>query len=84
MKTVFGRTIFSVLLVFSLVAASCNTNENRRDVRVRESDDGTEDVRVRENFENDTASFERERTIRQNDEGDRTIREEVDVEAERD
>lgn len=84
MKTVFGRTIFSVLLVFSLVAASCNTNETRREVQIKENDDGTEDVRVREHHESDSASFDREKTIRQNSEGDKTIKEEVDVETERD
>ncbi|HLN21734.1 MAG TPA: hypothetical protein VK213_11635 [Bacteroidales bacterium] len=83
MKTVFGKSIFSIILVFSLVAASCNTNENRKDVRVRKGNDGNEDVRVKEHRENDSVSIDREKKIRQDNDGDKTVKEDVDVDRKR-
>lgn len=84
MKTVFVKLVFIVLLAFSLIAVSCNTNQRRDDVRVREGNDGKEDVRVKQRMDNDSVSVNRERTIRQNEEGDRKLREDVDVERDKD
>lgn len=83
MKTVFGKVIFMVILAFSLVAASCNTNQRGQDMR--ETEEGTEDVRMRDRQESDTVSMDRE-TIREDDEGygDTKTGDDSDVDLERD
>ena len=78
MKSVFGKVVVSIILVFGLVAASCNTSRSE-EIRVKESDDGRKDIRMEERRENDTASFERERTIKTDEDGSTEVREKTDV-----
>ena len=81
-STVFGKFLVSVMIVFTLVASSCNTQRSE-DVRVRERNDGSRDMRIRERSENDSVTYEREKTIRQDQDGDRKIKEETDVDRSR-
>ena len=78
MKSVFGKVVVSIILVFGLVAGSCNTRRSE-EIRVKERDDGSKEMRMEERRENDTVSFEREKTIKTDEDGSTEVREKTDV-----
>lgn len=79
MESVFGKVIVSILLVFGLVAGSCNTRRSE-EIRVKERDDGSKDIRMEERRENDSVSFEREKTIKTDEDGYGKTKVETEVE----
>jgi AAA15 family ATPase/GTPase len=79
MKSVFGKVVVSIILVFGLVAGSCNTRRSE-EIRVKEHDDGSKEMRMEEHMENDSVSFEREKTIKTDEDGYGKTKVETDVE----
>lgn len=77
-KSVFGKAIISVMIVFSLIAGSCNTRRSD-EMRVRERNDGSEKVEIKQQRDNDSVSVDREKTIKQDDDGGYEVKEEKDV-----
>jgi AAA15 family ATPase/GTPase len=78
-KSVFGKVVVSIILVFGLVAGSCG-NRSSEEIRVKESDDGSKEMRMEERRENDTVSFEREKTIKTDEDGYGKTKVETEVE----
>ncbi|HEX2920012.1 MAG TPA: hypothetical protein VHO50_02485 [Bacteroidales bacterium] len=86
MKTVFAKLMFIVVLVFSLIILSCNTNQQREGMRGGQ--DENEQVRGQRSMDRDTTSVNRERNTRDNDNGYGDTRNnngsDVDLERDRD
>lgn len=60
------RVIIPAVLAVGLFLSSCNTSTSTREHSVKSNDNKTE---VRDKVENDSAKYQRDRTIRQDDNG---------------
>jgi hypothetical protein len=64
-----GKSLFTVMLAVSLVAASCNTDTSRKSKDVRVKDNGR-DMKVQERTSNDSVTVKRDKTIDRDKNGD--------------
>lgn len=67
--SVFGKSVVTLAIVFSLTASACNNTRNDS-VKVRENKDGDKEVRIKERHDNDSVSVKRDVTIEKNKEND--------------
>jgi hypothetical protein len=85
-NAVFGKLIIAGMLVTGLTA--CNTNQRREEMRVQERDDGSTEIQIDKEVENDSVSLDYEKTIETDEDGygDTKVRDntKVDLERERD
>lgn len=83
-SSAFGKFVIAAMLVTGL--AACNSNQRSDERRVNERNDGSEDVRTRQNVGTDTVRTDRDATIRQDEEGygDTKVRDNTKVDLERD
>jgi hypothetical protein len=82
-KSVFGKFLVSLMLVFGLVAFSCNTNQRSREVQTKERNDGSEEVRIKERQDNDSIEYRRDQTIERDEDGNTEVRNKTRVETDR-
>jgi hypothetical protein len=83
-SSVFGKFIISAMLITGL--AACNTNQRSEEVRVKERKDGSEEVRIKQDVDNDSVKIDRDATIRKDEDGygDTKVKDNTKVDLERD
>jgi hypothetical protein len=81
-SSVFGKFIISAMLVTGL--AACNSNQRSDEVRVKQRNNGTEEVKVKKDVDNDSVHIDRDATIRREKDGDTKVKENTKVDLDKD
>lgn len=81
MNSVFGKVLVSAMLVLGLTAASCNQRSG--EVRVQDDTEENDDVRIRDRQNNDSVDINRDQAIDRDDDADKMINDNSNVDVDR-